>query len=80
MRYLTAILLMLFLTGTAYAHQCPSLMNKIDSQLQSAQLDNATASEVRALRDKGETLHKQGKHGESVKVLNEALAKLRPVS
>lgn len=80
MRYIITILLTLFITGTAYANQCPSLVSKIDSQLQSTQLDSATASEVRALRDKGATLHKQGKHGESVKVLNEALAKLKPAS
>lgn len=80
MRYLTAILFMLFLAGNALAHQCPSLIAKIDSQLQSALLDDATAKEIKALRDKGETLHRQGNHGESVKVLNKALGKLAPPS
>ncbi len=30
-------------------------------------------TEVKALRDKGDALHKSGNHGESIKVLHEAI-------
>ncbi|EON92473.1 hypothetical protein MARLIPOL_06969 [Marinobacter lipolyticus SM19] len=74
MRYIAALLFGLFLAGTVAASQCPALVAKVDSQLESAQLDSATASNIKALRDQGQTLHEQGKHGESVRVLKEALS------
>lgn len=77
MRSLTILLLTLFLSGTALAHQCPSLIHKIDAQLENTELDSSTLSEVRQLRDEGAELHRQGKHSESVEVLNEALGKLK---
>lgn len=80
MRYLAALVITLFLTGTAIASQCPSLVSKIDQQLQSAQLDSETEASIKALRDEGEALHNQGKHAESVKVLKEAMEKLDAAS
>lgn len=76
MRYLIAMLFSLLLAGPVMAHMCPSLVHKIDSQLESHQLDSEAKMEIVALRDQGADLHKQGKHDESVKVLNEALEKL----
>lgn len=76
MRYLAAALLSLFLAAPVVASQCPALMRQIDSQLASSQVGSDVKQEVKELRAKGEALHNQGKHGESVKVLNEALDKL----
>lgn len=74
MRYIAALLFGLFLAGTVAASQCPGLVAKVDSQLESAELDSATVDNIKALRDQGQTLHEQGKHDESVKVLKEALS------
>jgi len=76
MRYLAALLFTVFFAGSALASQCPSLMSQIDQQLQSAHLDSETEANIRALRDEGESLHNQGKHSESVKLLREAMDKL----
>ncbi|MAZ05173.1 MAG: hypothetical protein CME81_02020 [Halomonas sp.] len=80
MRYLAALLTTVFLAGTALAGQCPSLVSQIDQQLQSAQLDSKTEASIKALRDQGESLHSQGKHAESVKVLKKAIKKLDAMS
>ncbi|WP_303287154.1 hypothetical protein [Marinobacter sp. SS8-8] len=80
MRYLAALLITVFLAGTALAGQCPSLVSQIDQQLQSAQLDSKTEASIKALRDQGESLHSQGKHAESVKVLKKAIKKLDAMS
>ncbi|AXS82873.1 MULTISPECIES: hypothetical protein [Marinobacter] len=80
MRYLAALLITVFLAGTALASQCPSLVSQIDQQLQSAQLDSKTEASIKALRDQGQSLHSQGKHAESVKVLKKAIKKLDAMS
>lgn len=80
MRYIAALLITVFFAGTALAGQCPSLVSQIDQQLQSAQLDSEAEASIKALRDRGESLHSQGKHAESVKVLKEALGKLDAMS
>ncbi|MEQ9547596.1 MAG: tetratricopeptide repeat protein [Marinobacter sp.] len=75
MRYLAALLCGLFLAGTVAASQCPSLVAKVDSKLESMQqLDSETTNNIKALRDQGQTLHEQGNHDESVRVLKEALS------
>ncbi|HET8801931.1 MAG TPA: hypothetical protein VFN01_12190 [Marinobacter sp.] len=80
MRFLAALLFTVFFAGTALAGQCPSLVSQIDQQLQSAQLDSETKADIKALRDKGESLHQQGKHAESVEVLKKAISKLDGMS
>ncbi|KXS54507.1 MAG: Uncharacterized protein AWU57_1078 [Marinobacter sp. T13-3] len=80
MRYLAALLLTVFFTGSALAYQCPTLVNQIDQQLQSAQLDSDTKAKIVELRDRGESLHSQGKHSESIKILNQALSELEAAS
>ncbi|MCG7199796.1 hypothetical protein MD273_08680 [Marinobacter pelagius] len=80
MRYIAALLFAMFFAGAAVAGQCPALMSQIDQQLQTAQLDSETEASVKALRDQGESLHKQGKHAESVKVLREAMQKMESAS
>lgn len=76
MRYLAAILLSFFLAGPALSSQCPSLAQKIDDQLASADLDRTARKQVEGLRDEGMALHKAGQHAESVQVLKRALEKL----
>lgn len=73
MRILMALGLTILLAGTALAGQCPTLVQQIDTQLETAQLDDTMKQQVMTLRNEGETLHQQGKHGESVQILNQAL-------
>jgi hypothetical protein len=73
MRYLIVLLMTVFFAGTALAGQCPSMVGKIDEQLEMTELDSEAMTTIKKLRDQGESLHKQGKHGESVKVLKQAM-------
>jgi hypothetical protein len=56
----------------AFAHGCPGEMKKIDERLPSAKISEAQMSKVKDLRTKGEQLHKEGKHTESMATLGEA--------
>jgi hypothetical protein len=59
-------------TTVAFAHGCPGEMKKIDDKLPSAKVSQAQMSKVKELRSKGEQLHKEGKHTESMNALGEA--------
>ena len=68
------------LTPVAWAGSCPSLMSQIDEFLTSKpDLDEETIVDedlnksVKQLREEGEKLHKEGKHGESVEILKRAI-------
>jgi hypothetical protein len=68
----------------AWASNCPNLVKEIDAILESkANVDEETIvdedlrKEVKALRDEGEKLHEEGKHGESVETLEKALKMLK---
>lgn len=80
MRFLSALVCALALFGTAQASQCPSLVSKIDRQLENAQLDDGTRASIKALRDQGQDLHNRGDHSKSVEVLNKALDRLKTAS
>ncbi len=58
--------------GSAFAHGCPGEMKAIDAKLPAVKLDQAQMSKVTDLRAKGEQLHKEGKHTESMAALAEA--------
>lgn len=58
--------------AAAAAHGCPGEMRAIDAKLPTATLPAADMSKVKALREEGEKLHKEGKHSESMKALAEA--------
>ncbi len=58
--------------GSAWAHGCPGEMKAIDAKLPSVKLEQAQMSKVADLRAKGEQLHKEGKHTESMAALAEA--------
>ncbi len=62
------------MTSPAFAKHCPKDVKIIDQSLPKAtNLSQMQITEVKALRDKGAALHKSGKHGESIKVLHEAV-------
>ena len=63
----------LALTTPAFASHCPTLVNKIDETMKTAQLDDATKTKVMELRDKGKAEHEAGDHAASEADLNEAL-------
>ena len=59
-------------SGVALASSCPKEMKAIDAALPKAKLSAAQMSEVKKLRAEGESLHKAGKHGESMEALGKA--------
>lgn len=63
-----------FVSTSALAFHCPSDMKKIDEALaKNPKLTVEQMSEVKNLRAEGETLHKAGKHQESVDTLSKAM-------
>ena len=61
-------------SSAAFAFHCPADMKKIDEALaKSPQLSSAQLAEVKKYRAEGETLHKAGKHQESVDTLARAM-------
>jgi hypothetical protein len=60
----------------ALAFQCPSLVKQIDAQ--AGNRFDATAQSARQEGAKAAKLHAEGKHAESVKTAQDALAKLPP--
>ena len=59
-------------TSTAFAFHCPADMKAIDEAMPKAKLSDAQKGEVTKLRAEGESLHKAGKHQESVDTLAKA--------
>ena len=73
---LSAALLMFSIP--ALASHCPEDMKRIDEELAaSPPLTEEEMNTVKKLRAEGETLHKEGKHKESVEVLAKALVILK---
>ena len=61
-------------SGAALAFHCPADMKKIDDAMaKNPKLTAAQADEVKKYRAEGETLHKAGKHQESVDTLAKAM-------
>ncbi len=56
----------------AFAFHCPVDMKAIDAALPKAKLSAEQMAEVKKYRAEGETLHKAGKHQESVDTLAKA--------
>jgi hypothetical protein len=64
----------LFAAGTALAFHCPQDMKKIDDALaKNPKLSASQMDEVKKYRAEGESLHKAGKHQESVDTLAKAM-------
>ncbi len=65
---------LLLASASAFAMHCPADMKKIDAALsKKPALSAAQMAEVKKLRAEGETLHKAGKHQESVDTLGKAM-------
>ena len=61
-------------SSPAFAGHCPKDVKAIDAALaKSPTLSAAQMTNVKALRDEGETLHKTGKHKASLDKLHEAM-------
>lgn len=69
--------LMLILSSAALAHNCPNVMKEIDAKMGTAQgMSPETLAKVKQLRADGERFHKEGKHAESMKALEQAKSML----
>ena len=64
-------------SSVAFANSCPKEMKAIDAALPSAKLSEAQMTEVKKLRADGESLHKAGKHSESMEALGKAKKMLK---
>ena len=64
--------LVMFFATIASAHGCPGEMRAIDAKIPTTALPAVEMSKVKALREEGEKLHKEGRHTESMKALAEA--------
>lgn len=74
MRRLFILLGTLIISTSALAFHCPADMKKIDVALATnPKLTTEQLSEVKKLRAEGETLHKAGKHQDSVDALGKAM-------
>ena len=61
-------------SSAAFAFHCPDDMKKIDEALaKNPQLSSQQMAEVKKYRAEGESLHKAGKHQESVDTLARAM-------
>lgn len=61
-------------SAQAFAFHCPMDMKKIDEAMgKNPKLSAEQMTEVKKLRAEGETLHKAGKHQESVDTLGKAM-------
>lgn len=65
-------------TMPVMAGKCPTIVSEIDAMLNDEEtvssLSEAELDRIRELRDKGQQLHEDGKHGKSVSTLNKAMA------
>ena len=74
LRPLIAAAVLAISSTAAYAFHCPADMKKIDDALaKSPKISEAQMSEVKKHRAEGETLHKAGKHQESIDTLAKAM-------
>ncbi len=74
MKRLSLFSALMLAATTALAFHCPADMKKIDEALaKKPKLTDAQMTEVKKLRTDGETLHKAGKHQESVDTLAKAM-------
>jgi len=74
MRKLVFLLAALFMSASTLAFHCPADMKKIDDALAAnPKITAEQMSEVKKLRAEGETLHKAGKHQESIDTLGKAM-------
>lgn len=69
---------LMFASMTALAFHCPADMKKIDAAMaKNPELSESDRKAVKNARKKGEELHKEGKHQESVDELAKAMKILK---
>jgi hypothetical protein len=74
MKHLAVTVILAAFASLAWASNCPNEVKAIDAALPKAKLDAKQQAEVKKLRDEGESLHKAGKHDESMATLGKAKA------
>ena len=73
LRHLITAATMAVFSSAAFAFHCPAEMKKIDDALaKNPTLGASQMADVKKFRAEGETLHKAGKHQESVDTLEKA--------
>jgi hypothetical protein len=73
-RHITLFAALAFASNAAFAFHCPADMRKIDEAIsKKPNLTAAQLGEVNKYRSEGESLHKSGKHQESVDTLAKAM-------
>ncbi len=74
MKQFALIVALALASSAAFAFHCPADMKKIDEALaRKPQRSSSQMAEVKKYRAEGETLHKAGKHQESVDTLARAM-------
>ncbi len=71
-RSIVAAVALALVSSTAFAGTYPKHMKAIDEALPKAKLTDAQAADVKKFRAEGETLHKEGKHSDSLATLAKA--------
>jgi isopropylmalate/homocitrate/citramalate synthase len=76
---LVALVAALVLTvgAPAYAFKCPSLIRQANEQMAKMDASSDKVKQAKALVGEADALHKAGKHADSVKKAEEALALLQ---
>lgn len=73
--YVPVAAALILFASAAFAFHCPADMKKIDDAMaKNPKLTEAQMADVKKYRAEGETLHKAGKHQESVNTLAKAMA------
>ena len=74
LRFATLFAVLMLASASAFAFHCPMDMKKIDEALsKNPKLSSQQLADVKKFRADGETLHKAGKHQESVDTLAKAM-------
>ncbi len=70
---LVAAAVIVAMASPALAKHCPKDVMIIDQSMSKAMgLSETQMTEIKSLRNIGDSLHKRGRHGESIKVLHQA--------
>jgi len=74
MKQFALVVVLALASSAAFAFHCPADMKKIDEALaKNPQVSSQQMAEVKKYRAEGESLHKAGKHQESVDTLARAM-------
>ena len=71
--FLAAATVLVGLSMPAFANECPSLIQKAEEAMKTAQVDDAMKNKIMEHITLAKSQHDVGKHDESVATLNDAL-------